>query len=571
MYGDITRRSFDPKKRYSAVRQQQGRVQTDADWNEDRDIALWQQRQARMDLIGPHGGPAGNAGLEVTTRTQGGTVTLQVGKGRYYVDGILIDNDAPVDIEKTPTDAGTYVIYLDVWERTVTAVEDPTIREVALGGPDTATRTQVVWKVRALPVAGAMPACDAALPEWNALTERDAAGSDTRGRLQVTTDGFRPRDNRTYRVQIQQGNIDPATGKPNGNDATFVWSRDNGAVLAAWTAAPRGVDVQVDRPGPGGADGFAPGALVELSTDGSDGRLQPGLLANVATISGRTLRLDKDSLPADANALANAFTGDHPKVRRWDSPRPVPVAGGGPRPLENGLSVTFTGTRWRTGDHWIVAARAAILPGTVDRQVDWPVDPEGKPQSLPPHGPDHHYVRLAAATLSATRAWTINNCRRTFGPLTAPRPVVPPVGPVERADGGAAAADTGGSAPVPLTPDTVLPLADWPRRLRLHLPFPVPADPSERALRAAVDVTAEIPAGRGRRAGSMQTYRLPGTLSVQERDAGTTALQWVGQDDVLTPEDVADGEVLVRVTVYPGALTGDPQAAVWRTTFFVGA
>ena len=42
---------------------------------------------------------------------------------------------------------GPSLVYLDVWERLVTAVEDDSIREVALGGPDTSARTKLVWQV----------------------------------------------------------------------------------------------------------------------------------------------------------------------------------------------------------------------------------------------------------------------------------------------------------------------------------------------------------------------------------------------------------------------------------------
>ena len=35
MSGDYTRFTFDPLKRYSGVRMQQGRVQLDSDWNEE--------------------------------------------------------------------------------------------------------------------------------------------------------------------------------------------------------------------------------------------------------------------------------------------------------------------------------------------------------------------------------------------------------------------------------------------------------------------------------------------------------------------------------------------------------
>ena len=54
----------------------------------------------------------------------------------------------------------TLLFYLDVWRRHVTAVEDPRIREVALGGPDTATRAQTAWALRFLTVvtpAGSVP------------------------------------------------------------------------------------------------------------------------------------------------------------------------------------------------------------------------------------------------------------------------------------------------------------------------------------------------------------------------------------------------------------------------------
>ena len=39
-------------------------------------------------------------------------------------------------------------MYLDVWERHVTALEDDDIREKALGGADTTTRCKVVWQVK---------------------------------------------------------------------------------------------------------------------------------------------------------------------------------------------------------------------------------------------------------------------------------------------------------------------------------------------------------------------------------------------------------------------------------------
>jgi len=82
-------------------------------------------------------------------------VDLEIGAGHYYVDGILVENDAPQLLSKqpdlpdwTPPSTGTYSAYLDVWERHLTAVEREGLREVALGGPDTTTRARTVWQVR---------------------------------------------------------------------------------------------------------------------------------------------------------------------------------------------------------------------------------------------------------------------------------------------------------------------------------------------------------------------------------------------------------------------------------------
>jgi hypothetical protein len=57
MKGDFSRDNFKPKKNYSSVRLQQGRVLLDADWNEQVDIQRHRQQQALRDIIGYAGGP----------------------------------------------------------------------------------------------------------------------------------------------------------------------------------------------------------------------------------------------------------------------------------------------------------------------------------------------------------------------------------------------------------------------------------------------------------------------------------------------------------------------------------
>lgn len=70
---------------------------------------------------------------------------LAISPGRIYVDGELYENprwtrygeQSDLPLAPMPTAAGRYIAYLDGWERHLTALERPELREVALGGPDT--------------------------------------------------------------------------------------------------------------------------------------------------------------------------------------------------------------------------------------------------------------------------------------------------------------------------------------------------------------------------------------------------------------------------------------------------
>ncbi|HXZ39756.1 MAG TPA: DUF6519 domain-containing protein, partial [Terriglobales bacterium] len=65
MGSDISRSTFDPGKHYSGVRQQQGRVSVDADWNEQVDIASYRVSTEAVDVIGCSGAPRDNAGFQI--------------------------------------------------------------------------------------------------------------------------------------------------------------------------------------------------------------------------------------------------------------------------------------------------------------------------------------------------------------------------------------------------------------------------------------------------------------------------------------------------------------------------
>ena len=62
MKGDFTKSSFDPKKHYRRVPLQQGRVQLDAEWNEQIEIDEHRIETEAVDVIGKCGAPLDTGG-----------------------------------------------------------------------------------------------------------------------------------------------------------------------------------------------------------------------------------------------------------------------------------------------------------------------------------------------------------------------------------------------------------------------------------------------------------------------------------------------------------------------------
>src|SRR5438046_1466606 len=140
MKGDFTRFTFRPSKHYAGVLQQQGRVQLDADWNEQFEIQDHRWKVQTVDTIGSCGAPKHAAGFEVSLAPGG--QDLVISPGRIYVDGLLCeletpeaateilysdqpDYPAPLPPAIDPGTGRTDLVYLDVWRRHLTATEDP--------------------------------------------------------------------------------------------------------------------------------------------------------------------------------------------------------------------------------------------------------------------------------------------------------------------------------------------------------------------------------------------------------------------------------------------------------------
>lgn len=163
MKGDFSRIRFNPARQYTAVLEQQGRVSLDADSNEQCSINDYLRKNETVDVIGSYGAPEHDAGFSITTSQN----EILIGAGRYYVEGLVCENlqdnlpylSQPYLLEPSDTDSAllnelvqqggnsSIQVSLQVWQRLVTALDDPCLQEPALGQADTTARMQTVWRV----------------------------------------------------------------------------------------------------------------------------------------------------------------------------------------------------------------------------------------------------------------------------------------------------------------------------------------------------------------------------------------------------------------------------------------
>lgn len=348
---------------------------------------------------------------------------LSISPGRLYVDGILCENDRALryggqpDLPGAPAPgaAGSWLVYLDVWQRHLTAIEDQSLREVALGGPDTATRTKTVWQVK-LEAPADVPSgatCDTLPPDWTPKGARSTGRLRARAQAsQVQTDecmvpaggGYRRLENQLYRVEIHV----PGTGAA----ASYKWSRDNGSPLARLEAIdPKSStdfttgELTISSPGRDAVTGFGQAAWVELSDERRTLRGEPGILLQVDTVTGDTIKWKGYT----GSAFSLADFSSVPTIRRWEGTGSVPV--GTWTELEGGVFVQFDGGNYRTGDYWTVPARTRT--GT----VEWPTE-DGAPVFQARQGIEHRYAPLAFVQLAGDLWSSPADCRDLFPPLT---------------------------------------------------------------------------------------------------------------------------------------------------------
>jgi hypothetical protein len=455
MGADLSRVRLNPLLDYAGVELKQGGVLLDADANELMAIVDRRLRALASDTLGPATVSSTTPdGFKITVA--GGS--LQIGKGRLYVGGLLAENHGAVDPAKRMFDsllaepqytdpiryaaqpylpsppglptAGRHLVYLDVWDREVTYLEQPELVEDAVG-VETSSRVQTVWQVRTLADdAGSATTCaspDADLPGWSALIA-PSTGVLSSGTFDVAptddpcelppTGGYRGLENQLYRVEIQ----DP--GQPGA--ATFKWSRDNASIGSRVASVISTTELELETLGRDDVLRFNTGDWVEITDDARELSQAAGEMRKITVIEATKHIQFTGALPA-AMIAAN-FAARHLRVRRWDQKGSVSRTGPNGTTvqaqdldaagstgviaipaaattflLEAGVTVSFASTGakgFRAGDYWVFAARTADASVEVlDR--------------APPRGIHHRYARLGLWDVAAN---SVTDCRHPWPP-----------------------------------------------------------------------------------------------------------------------------------------------------------
>lgn len=305
---------------------------------------------------------------------------------------------------------GTYLVYLDVWRRHVTAVEDPSLHEVGLGGQAHATRTQPIWQVKLKLLGGRQqPRSCAVLPSWETLippTTGSLRARTTPGNIAAdqgvgeSPSGYRGLENHLYRVEIHDGG--------DAGTASFKWTRDSDSGVVPL------VDIEAEKitvtPDRDGIVWFRPGEWVELTDDSHDLSGRPGTMVKITKVDGDKLIIDRASPTGELDLGSFPV---NPRLRRWRSPDGVVTATSDEFiEFEDGIEVAFARGHYNSGDHWLIPARTATA------EIEWPRDSARNPLAKPKDGVVHHYC--AVALLRFKKKWeVVEDCRPLYSPLTA--------------------------------------------------------------------------------------------------------------------------------------------------------
>lgn len=408
MGADRARITYDPSRRYREVISQQGRVTLEADVNEAQRIGSEEVRTHAWDFVGPWGTP--DDGYRVKPLAGG---DIEAGPGTMYVSGLRVTSDSAIrytsqddwldalgdPLWRDPRDAFKIdaAVFLLCQEQEICAVEDPALREVALGGPDSAARTRLLQRLLCAPCKGST--CEAAISALINYWAKRGIELDlltgqllSQARLQVTqviTDpvsepcdppaqaGYLVADNQLIKVQI-------ASYDSQSREGELLWGFNNASILYRCQALD-GHTLRLKT---------KPISLEHAPRSGQAVQVLPatavlGEDAFAASLNGQ-VEILTEPYQADANtvtlpqALPERYLGMGDKaplfLRLWEQQvtfrlnQPVELLG-------TGLAVTISpgdGDTISPGDYWCFAGRPltpyAVYP---QRIMETPQPPEG--------------------------------------------------------------------------------------------------------------------------------------------------------------------------------------------------
>ena len=251
------------------------------------------------------------------------------------------------------------VVYLDVWEKAITQLQNDFIREKALNGPDTCSRSKLiaqVKRVRTELTAAQIQAADGYHVFLGDLQTKDnqlimsADGTGT-GRLNAKVktpehsatpcvlppdSRYRGQEHQLYRVEIH--------GESPAGTATFKWSRENGSVVLPIRTAPTALadsnEITLEHLPRDYRLGLKNGDWVEVVDDDVTDNFIANNLFKVTSISENDLEV---VIEGTASAGASLDLDKHPLLRRWDQvkSKSVSLTDGGVVEVEEGKDIEF--------------------------------------------------------------------------------------------------------------------------------------------------------------------------------------------------------------------------------------
>jgi hypothetical protein len=438
MVADIARVTYDPSRQYRSLIYQQGRVTLEADNNEAIALEAEALRLETIDIIGPLGTP--DDGYKVAPV---GTDGLAIGPGILYLGGWRLEHDKAVDILKqpdwldqpAPTDSvkrGAQVVSLLLTEQSVGAVEDRALREVALGGPDSAARARLMQRFLRTPAGG--ETCVIAWDTMQKLLATDGVDVDAKtlqidpkARLQAgfvpgpatnnpcapaAAGGYLGNDNQMIRVTVPSYDANAKTG-------TLLWGRDNASLLYRASMASSATTltlttIPVDQEHAPQQDQMVEILRVAANLgDGNHIAAGEGFVVGVAQGYAPDTQqvMLKKPLPSEYQKAGELLF-----MRLWQAQ--VNFVDGETTPLDSVSGITVTITMAASVPTKIVARpfwRFAVRPSMP--QNIYPRRYADKPQ--PPDGPRQWIADLAVAEAFGERGWKVlENCVIPFKPLT---------------------------------------------------------------------------------------------------------------------------------------------------------